>query len=99
MSLEQRLSRQITSGDQVWVSLRDSGLPREQVEAMAGHYGREVIWQCTDDTDQWLLIGEPGASPVRSSAPLVPFTLMAALPWLAVILFTGAFVYLLSARR
>lgn len=97
MSLEQRLADWITSGDQVWVSLRDCGLPREQVDVVASRHDREVIWQCTDDTDQWMLIGEPDDLPIPASAPLVPYNLAVVLPWLALVLSVGVVVYLLSA--
>ncbi|MFD8500011.1 hypothetical protein [Amycolatopsis sp. NPDC059657] len=98
MTKEELLIRELTKGDQVWVSLRDSGLPRDQVDVVANRRDREVIWQCTDETDQWMLIAEPGTLPVRASTPLLPFNVMAALQSLAFVLAVGAGVYLLNAH-
>ncbi|WP_370946062.1 hypothetical protein AB5J62_00205 [Amycolatopsis sp. cg5] len=78
---EQRLVNRITSEERAWIDPRDYGLSREQVKEIAARYGKKIVWQCVDHTDQLLLIAEPGLLPLRARGPFAPRTVMAALPW------------------
>lgn len=57
---ERRLANWISGQEQVWISLRHSKLPRALIDVVAARYGKRVVWQCTDQTDQLLLIAPPG---------------------------------------
>ncbi|SDZ41011.1 hypothetical protein SAMN05421504_11597 [Amycolatopsis xylanica] len=88
-----RLANRITTHDQAWVSLRDIGLSRDEADAIVAEYGKQVVWQCTDHTDQLLLIADPGHLPTRKSRWFKPrVVLRYVVPVLYVAIGTAAFI-------
>ncbi|SDZ41020.1 hypothetical protein SAMN05421504_11598 [Amycolatopsis xylanica] len=82
MNAERRLVNRITSEERAWINPRDYGLSREQVKTIAAKYGKKVVWQCVDFTDQLLLIAEPGQLPLRTKSPFTPRAVTEVVPWL-----------------
>ncbi|AXB43333.1 hypothetical protein A4R43_12865 [Amycolatopsis albispora] len=81
------LVKRITAREPVWISLREAKLPRWEVDAVAAEHGERVVWQCTDPSDQLLLIGRGDhRPPLRSSARVRPFVLHFLVPGLLVVL-------------